>query len=137
MEAKSLTAASRLRTDHADLEAEVECLRRSLDQPEGGSSSKLHGFSLALNRFIGRYLHHIDDEEANLLPIPYDVFTDAELAIVSQQSVAATTPSDQAMMLGHMFPAMRALDLRTFFDNLRAKAPMEAVQYLEELARRK
>lgn len=135
MEAKSLSDTSRLLADHADLDAEVDRLRRGLDQLEG-APSRLQGFYLALNRFIGRYLHHLDEEEAHLLPLLHGAFADAELAEFSRQSVAATAPPDQDMMLGQMFPAMQASDLRSFFDNLRAKAPKESVQYLEGVARR-
>lgn len=82
-----------------------------------------------------RYLGHLDDEEVRLLPLLQGAFTDAELAEFSRQSVAATAPPDQAMMLGHMFPAMQASELREFFVNLRAKASKEAVQHLEGVAR--
>jgi len=136
MEAKSLPDAPRLRADHADLESEVDRLRRALDRTDAGSRSDLQGFYLALNRFIGRYLRHLDEEEANLLPLLQEAFSDAELARFSRQSVAATAPPDQAMMLGHMFPAMQASDLRSFFENLRSQAPTEAVQHLEGVARR-
>lgn len=136
MEAKSMASASRLQADHADLGAELGGLLRNLDHLEGGSSSGLHGFYLALNRFIGRYLNHLDEEEARLLPLLHGAFTDDELAVFSEKSVSNTAPSDQAMMLGHMFPAMQSSELRTFFETLRVKAPKEAVQFLEGLARR-
>lgn len=138
MEARSLAPASRMRTDHAHLDAEVESLRRGLDGLGGlaGSPSRLHGFYLALNRFIARYLAHLNEEESEILPLLHAAFTDAELGEFSRQSVAATAPPDQAMMLGHMFPAMQAPELSAFFDNLRSKAPKEAVEYLEGIAKR-
>ena len=136
MEAKSPGSASRLKAEHADLGAELEDLLRSLDALEAGAPSGLHGFYLAINRFIGRYLRHLDEEETRLLPLLHGAFTDQELAVFSEKSVSNTAPADQAMMLGHMFPAMQDLELRSFFETLRVKAPKEVVEYLEGLARR-
>lgn len=136
METKSLAQASRMRAEHADLGAELKGLLGSLDALEEGGPSGLHGFYLALNRFIGRYLSHLDEEETQMLPLLHGAFTDDELAVFSEKSVSHTPPADQAMMLGHMFPAMQSSELRTFFGILRAKAPREAVQRLEGLARR-
>jgi hemerythrin-like domain-containing protein len=136
MEAKFLASASKLQAEHADLDLELADLLRGLDHLDKGSPSGLYAFYLALNRFIGRYLRHLNEEETQLLPLLHGAFTDDELAVFSRKSVSNTTPSDQAMMLGHMFPAMQDSELRAFFEDVRAKAPEEAVQYLEGLAHR-
>jgi|SRR5690606_39181514 len=140
LETASPASASRLKAEHADLGAELESLLRDLENLEKGAPPRLHAglhaFYLALNRFIGRYLHHLNEEETELLPFLHGGFTDGELAVFPEKSVSHTAPADQAMMLGHMFPAMQPRELRSFFETLRAKAPKEAVQYLEGLARR-
>ena len=133
---KSLASASGLQAEHADLGRELGGLLQDVDHLEECTPSGPHKFYLALNRFISQYLHHLDEEETQLLPILHGAFTDEELAVFSGKSVANTTPLDQAMMLGHMFPAMQSSELRTFFETLRVKVPKEAVQYLEGLARR-
>lgn len=134
MTAKALDPTSRLQTEHADLDQEVKSLRSTLNQT-GLSSSGHQAFYLALNRFIARYLGHLDYEETELLPRLQNAFTDAELAVFPRQSIAATSPQDQDMTLGHMFPAMQGSEIRGFFAERRAKAPKEAVQHLEGIAR--
>ncbi len=135
MEAKSLEAAARLRSGHGELDAEVEALRKRLDNV-AGSPPRLHAFYLALNAFLARYLVHLHEEEDGLLPVLHARFTDAELGEFSRQSVAATSPEDQTLMLGHMFPAMQAREREAFLAGLRAKAPPAVVAHVEGIARR-
>ncbi len=135
LKAKTLAFAPKMAADHAALDAEVESLKNSLEFL-GDSPSNLHEFYLSLNRFLSRYLAHLHEEESDWLPVLHQHFTDAELGTFSQKSVAATEPADQAMMLGHMFPAMRASELKEFFAGAREKAPREVIQHLEGIAQR-
>lgn len=135
MEAKSLVSAPDILAEHAELDAEVDRLRASLNHLDN-SPTLLRSFYLSLNRFIAKYLAHLDKEETDILPLLHEAFTDTELSAFSQQSVAATTPQDQAMMLGHMFPAMQTSELRGFFNTVRTKAPEAALRHLEAIAHR-
>ncbi len=133
MEAKSMPEAARVRGVHGALEAEAKRLVESSTRLD--STESLYGFYLALNRFIAQYLGHLDEEETEILPALHARFTDAELANFPRQSVANTSPEDKKMMLAHMFPAMNASELRTFFGAMR-NAPPEVLRALEGLAER-
>lgn len=135
MVAKAIPEADAMRKEHASLEAELEVLRRDavqLSQAPG----RLHRFYLALSRFVSDYLAHLHQEETDILPVLHARFTDAELGEFPRQSVANTSPADQAMMLAYMFPAMDAAELKAFFAGVRGKVPAEMLAHLEGIARR-
>lgn len=135
MAAKGMPEADRMRIDHERLEAEVSALAEAAGRL-GQTPQWFHGFYLSLNRFIAEYLVHLHEEETAILPALHARFTDAELADFSRQSVAATAPADQEMMLTYMFPAMNAGELRDFFAGLQGKAPAEMVAHLRGIAER-
>jgi hypothetical protein len=135
MQAESMPEAARMLDGHGELDAELKTLQGASSRL-GGSPALLHGFYLALNRFISNYLHHLDEEERAFLPALHARFSDEDLAGFSRKSVASTAPKDQEMMLSHMFPAMNGAELKEFFDGIRGKAPAEAVAYLEAIAGR-
>lgn len=135
MEAKSMEEAALMRAEHAGLDAELATLRESLSGL-AGSSGRLRDFYLDLNRFIAHYLVHIHEEESVILPAVHARFTDGELAVFPQKSIAATEPQDQERMLAQMFPAMNGGELGEFFAGLRENAPENVVRHVEGIAAR-
>jgi hypothetical protein len=135
MEGKAMPHGAEMRYDHGVLEEALKDLRARASAL-ARSPASLHGFYLALNRFIADYLRHIDEEETVVMPALHEALTDEDLAGFSRQSVAATAPQDQAMMLSHMFPAMSPQELKGFFDGVRKGAPAHVIAHLEGIAER-
>jgi len=133
MRAKAMREASLMGSDHENLEKQAETLH-DLAQGLGERPDRGHVFYLELSRFTADYFQHLLQEEQVFAPVIYAGFSDAELAEFSRQSVANTAPKDQAMMLGYMFPAMNASELRGFFSGMKGKVPEEAYAYLKGLA---
>lgn len=165
MESKDLLRTGRMREDHRALDAGLASLRRDLagltelaavppaalsdggggpgkasgtpvpDRDPAGAAAALHDFYLRLNHFIARYLDHIAVEEREILPAVQAAFTAEELGEFSRKSVAGTPPQDQEMMLGLLFPAMNASEVRAFVAGVRAGAPPAVAARLEGIAR--
>jgi hypothetical protein len=135
MDGKAMPQGARLRADHGVLEEGLAGLKVRADEL-ARSPAVLHGFYLALNRFISDYLRHLHEEETEVMPALHEALTDEELAGFSRQSVAATAPRDQVMMLSHMFPAMNPPELKAFFDGVRTGAPAHVIAHLEGIAER-
>jgi hemerythrin-like domain-containing protein len=135
MVSKGMPEAQAMQRDHQGLESLLHALgdtAASLAQNPGN----LRSFYLDLNRFIAQYLLHLDEEETRVLPSVHAHFTDAELGEFGREAVASTSPQDQDMMLSFMFPAMTQAEVNGFFENLRGKAPAEAIAHLQGIARR-
>lgn len=134
MKAKGMPEAQAMHADHQVLEHTLHGLAEVASQLMQ-EPSNLRRFYLDLNRFIGQYVLHLDEEEMRVLPEIHAHFTDAELAEFGREAVASTPPQDQAMMLAFMFPAMTQEEVNAFFANLRGKASPEAMAHLQGIAR--
>ena len=135
MEAKGMPEAQAMRADHQVLEHSLHALAEAASLL-AQEPHNLRRFYLDLNRFIGQYVLHLDEEEIRVLPSVHAHFTDAELAEFGREAVASTPPQDQAMMLAFMFPAMTQAEVNTFFANLRDKASPETIAHLQGIAQR-
>lgn len=135
METKGMPETRAMRADHQVLEQTLHALADAATLLAQEPLS-LRRFYLNLNRFIGQYVLHLDEEETRMLPLIHAQFSDAELAEFGREAVASTAPQDQAMMLAFMFPAMTQEEVNAFFANLRGKASPEAMAHLQGIAHR-
>ncbi|MGN6671416.1 MAG: hypothetical protein ACTHJ4_07775 [Candidatus Nucleicultricaceae bacterium] len=92
------------------LESSVDALEKSLGQPFD-LGQKLYQ---SLYRFMARYLHHIEQEEA-LMPRLLQDFTDAELAVVVAAFLTTRHPIEAEAFLKRFKENSSTTELETFF----------------------
>ena len=138
LEKKAPGAATMGREDHRLLEEELNQLVKTWEKvgPSPDQEKAGYVFYLAFNRFLSRYLAHMDQEETEMTGAFYQHFTDEEIVTGFQKIIARTTPNDMAMMLGYMIPAMNGTERFTFLSNLKLTAPPEIFGKVKGLAQK-
>ncbi len=86
------------------------------------------------NRFIGRYVGHLDREETELETALLAHFTDEELAAMEQQIMGSVAPERMAEWLTVICSSMNADELTGMFGGMKATAPPQAVEGMLKLA---
>lgn len=92
------------------LESSVDALEKGLGQPFD-LGQKLYQ---SLYRFMARYLHHMEQEEA-LMPRLWQDFIDAELAVVVAAFLTTRRPIEAEAFLKHFKENSSPAELETFF----------------------
>jgi hypothetical protein len=107
--------------DHAALEAEQEKLAaqagRLAHLAPRERREALLGFYRELNRFIARYLEHLEGEE-RAMPRLWECCTDAELGAVMSRFAASRSADEALGDIGWMLPALSAAERKELLAGL-------------------
>jgi len=109
---------------------------RSDPLDRASSEAMVLEFYRALNRLISFYLAHIDREEESNQVALWAHYSDEALAATFGQILAAQTPSELMLNLGHMLPAMNPGERAGLLGMAKAKMPPPAFNAVTELAGR-
>jgi Hemerythrin HHE cation binding domain len=125
--------------DHESLDAEAKALdlyavELTLCLPTALAECSLRFYRL-LAGFIGRYLHHMANEEGPYLRALQAAYTDAELAGIEGALVASIAPEKMATFCLAMLPAMNLSERVEMLADMRAHAPEPAFVGMCELAK--
>ena len=131
LEAHVPGATASIAHEHRDLGARIDALEATVadlaGRDGGGGVPEADGFALylALCRFVGAYLEHLDDEEAQLKPLFWAHCTDEELAALEEQVQATSTPEAMQVVLPHFLAALDRAELVGWLGAMRAASPPE------------
>jgi hypothetical protein len=84
---------------------------------------------------VAEQLEHMHAEEAQLNPLLWSLYTDAELREVEGRLVASLSPAETATALRWMLPALRPAERHGMLAALRATLPSEAFAGVLAIAR--
>ncbi len=111
------------------LRAELDALRA---QPAAAAAERLYRH---LARFVAENLEHMHAEEAQLNPLLWSLYSDAELREVEDRLVASLSPGEVASVLRWMLPALRPVERCDMLAAMRAQLPSEAFAGVLAIAR--
>ncbi len=136
LEARQPGASRATADEHAEhqealalLQAEVEALRA---QPSAAAADRLYRH---LAHFVAENLEHMHAEEAQLNPLLWSLYSDAELHAVEQRIVASLSPAETATVLRWMLPALRPAERHAMLAGMRRELPSEAFAGVIAIAR--
>ena len=137
-----LGGARALDIEHREQEAMLDDLeahfKHMISKGSGRRSLVKDGiqFYRALNRSLARYLVHLDQEEAQVMPTLWDLCSDEELTGVLGEIIASMKPEEFLSYLEVMFPAMNTEERANILSGLRSSAPEEFYNTVCKLAER-
>jgi len=116
------------RAQHVLLHAEHDALESTLASFDGTQTNdEGHSFVLGLSGFHGRYLIHMESEEAHAEPLLLEHVTDEEMA-ADQGAIMAQMPFETLLLwFKYIVPARRIADNRQVLAGFTSAAPPEAV----------
>jgi hypothetical protein len=122
---------------HDDQETVIAGLMSQFDAIDTNSESapvEGQAFVVALSRFIGELLIHMADEEDLIMRTLEKRVPAAELIAVHQRILASIPPSEMALVLTWMLPALNAPERLGLMQGIRATAPAPAFEMIRGLA---
>ncbi|MBK9975712.1 MAG: hemerythrin domain-containing protein [Planctomycetes bacterium] len=126
--------ARRVAATHQVLESQEEEVLHLCDLAPGNSAAgyKLY---LALTRYAATQFGHMAEEEAEIIAALWQRYSDDEIIRAENALVASIEPPKAATYFTWMVPGMNETEREVFLNALRKGAPVEAVAFVEELAR--
>ncbi len=113
----------------ARLGHEVVALDRADARVEAGGQ-----LNRAANELFGAYITHMNREEAELVPLMRQHFTNEQMAAMRGAILGRTPPERMATVLGYMLPSLNATELTEFLGGFLPRAPPPAKKAVLELA---
>jgi Hemerythrin HHE cation binding domain len=136
IEARCPGASERIGSEHiehldaiAALEAEAAALRAL---PGAGAALRLYRH---LARFVGENLEHMHVEESAHNGTLWAAYSDAELLEIHQRILASIDPTEMALLLRWMVPAMSPAERAALLGDMQTQMPPEAMRCVLELVR--
>ena len=126
LEAKAPGTTAAIADEHRALALEIDAIGATVDRLAATDVvDEAEGFALylALCRFVGAYLIHLDEEEARCKPLFWAHCSDEELAALEGQVQAMTTPEAMAVVLPHFLAALDRTELVGWLGAMRAASP--------------
>lgn len=121
-------SASPLDEEHDDLEKELVKLEKVLEEKRWSALYEV------LNRFIGHYLLHQDEEETEQTEVLWKHFDDSRLLAVMNAFKASRPSSSLKEDLELAIPCLNLVELTQMFQMIKMAAPKEALQMALEIA---
>ena len=81
-----------------------------------------------ISNFIPGYLHHLKNEEENMMPKVWEHFTDEELMKMNGEAMSAIKPEDVMRFLPLVFPSINIDERTGLFMGMKQIAPPQAVE---------
>lgn len=125
---------------HATIDAELGQFRTTLDSVAAmppSSDRRTAGENLyhQYNRFLSRYLLHMEDEECNTTELLYACCTDEEILGMTANIMAHSRPDDLEMGLRAFIPAIDKKLRIDFMTSVAYSAPPEVLEWTLGIAR--
>lgn len=119
-----------LEHEHAKQEKDILALAMLLDaierEPAGEERiEKGYVLYLAYRKFVAENLLHLHEEETVLLPELQRLYSDQELAAVSNIAYEQMMPKHMVEMVKGLFPYMNKYDRRAFLSNMQVQQPQK------------
>jgi hypothetical protein len=114
--------------DHAHHDQLFANLQKLLDQIQATSDEQLqvhlgYQFYLRYRRFVGENLHHLHEEETQILPELQRLYTDAELREVEAETYKQMPVEDLVEMMQVLFPHFNPSDREAFLKDIQKAVP--------------
>ncbi len=124
--------------DHIQLDSHLQDLQRRLEQIKSATDEKLrilsgYQFYLSYRRFVAENLHHLHEEETQILPEIQRLYTDAELRSVEAETYKQMTVEDLIHMNQILFPHFNPIDRQAFLSDIQDAAPEKFLPVWEEI----
>lgn len=118
--------------EHAGLAAATRRLRQLADEVARGAERDVSGRGLyaEFGYFVADQLDHMAREEAQLLPLFHEVFSDAELRALEGRVMAGLKPELLVAFVAEILPAAAAAERETLMRGAGAKLPRPLYEQL-------
>ena len=132
------TLVTELISDHHDLtRRELEIAKAgnelmSLDSADARIRAGIQ-LNIAANQLFGAYITHMNREEAELVPLMAEHFSDPELAAMQGKIIAQMPPDRVFAILGWMLPALNVTELTHFLSSLKGSVPPQVMKAVSDL----
>jgi hypothetical protein len=136
LETRAPGITRREQDEHRELEYRLDVLEKSWYRllREENREEAGYQFYLEYNKFLSRYLDHMDREERELTEAFYRHCSDPEIEASFKEIVARTSPRDLGVMLSHMIPAMNPSERVHFMSKAKAAATPEMFDKVKRIA---
>jgi len=89
--------------------------------------------NLAANQLFGAYITHMNREEAELVPVMREHFSDPEMAAMQGKILGAMPPDRMFAILGWMLPSLNVSELSGLLATLKGAAPPPLMKAISDL----
>jgi len=136
LEERSPGVTSQMAEEHERLEKFVDELEKDWVKTVASADPQAEGYRFyrGFNRFLSAYLAHMDLEEGPVTESVHRHFSDPEIGEMVGKIVARVGPQDMTMMLRYMLPGMNDFERGMFLLNLKAEAPPQVFNGVQNLA---
>jgi hemerythrin-like domain-containing protein len=137
LEEREPGATQQAREEHREIDYRLDLMEKHWYRLLREQERELAGyqFYLEYNRFLARYLDHMDREERDLTEAFYRHCTDPEIEDEFKKILSRTSPRDMGMMLTYMIRAMNPSERAGFMARTKAAAAPDVFAKVRGLAR--
>ena len=89
--------------------------------------------NLAANQLFGAYITHMNREEADLVPLMGQHFSDAEMAAMRGKIMGQMPPDRMFVILGWMLPSLNVTELSELLASVKGTAPPQFMKAVADL----
>lgn len=115
-----------------ELEEQIAAIDHMAPEDRTAEQDNLY---LAINRFVGDYLTHMNREEVKMAPLFMEHCAEEELGGMLKSIIASNAPNDVMMMLRYTIPSIDPVERAGFLGGIRAAAPPPAFQAMMGVVR--
>jgi hemerythrin HHE cation binding domain-containing protein len=124
--------------DHHDLtrrELEIAKAGHELLSMDSAEARVRAGAQLnrAANQLFGAYITHMNREEAELVPLMAEHFSDPEMAAMQGKIIGQMPPDRMFAILGWMLPSLNVTELSGFLSSMKGAAPPQVMKAVSDL----
>jgi Hemerythrin HHE cation binding domain len=89
--------------------------------------------NLAANQLFGAYITHMNREEAELVPLMREHFSDPEMVAMRGKILGQMPPDRMFAILGWMFPSLNVTELSGLLSSIKGTAPPQVMKAVTDL----
>ncbi|MFZ0892618.1 MAG: hemerythrin domain-containing protein [Thermoplasmata archaeon] len=89
--------------------------------------------NIAANQLFGAYLVHMNREEAELVPLMQEHFSDPEMAAMQGKIIGQIPPDRLFAIMGWMLPSLNVTELSRLLSSLKSAAPPQFMKAVSDL----
>jgi hypothetical protein len=89
--------------------------------------------NLAANQLFGAYITHMNREEAELVPLMRENFSDPEMVAMRGKIIGQMPPDRFFALLGWMLPALNVTELSGLLSSIKGAAPPQLMKAISDL----
>lgn len=136
LEEKGSSIFQEAQKDHEDHDAVFQYLQLLLDQIKAAADEHQQiglGYQFYLNyrKFVGENLHHLHEEETQILPELQRLYNDDELRTVEAETYRQMSVGELIHMMQVLFPHFNPSDRQAFLDDIQQAVPEKFIPIWE------